>query len=219
MKKSDPEVNLMVGTRLKNLRVVRGVTRKELAAAANITVQHLYNIENGKRGLSLENAIAFASALNTTADYLLGKALFNTETKEDLFDLMIDESKRTILHYIELCGYHERGYILHQEDGTILAETRKNIVKRTQQGELGDAYIDYYIFEHDSGFKVISRDDLLDLMMDVDGFVEYKMKRIAALPSLQPGYESYAHDGYYLGEKQTLDSEKILKLFEDNAKE
>ena len=220
MRKSDPEVNLQTGNRVKVLRTSQNITRKELAAAANITVQHLYNIETGKRGLSLENAIAFASVLGTTADYLLGRVPYHTETQEELFDILITDTRKTLLHFIDISGYKVRGYICHQEDGTIIADTKKNIISRTEHGEIGETYTDYYIFEtKDAALKVVSRDDLLDLMMDVDGFVEYKMKRITALPSIQPGYESYAHEGWYVGEKQTIDSEKLLTLFEDTSEE
>ena len=60
-----------VGTRIRKLREERGMTREELASKAEITTKFLYEVENGKKGLSANNLYKIASTLSSSCDYLL----------------------------------------------------------------------------------------------------------------------------------------------------
>lgn len=60
-----------IGIRIKNKRMTIGLTQEKLSEMANIGIQHLSKIENGKAALSLACLVSLANALETTADYLL----------------------------------------------------------------------------------------------------------------------------------------------------
>lgn len=60
-----------IGQRIKQLRIARGLTLQELAGKAKISAGYLSEIERGGPALSGEKLEALATALGTTADYLL----------------------------------------------------------------------------------------------------------------------------------------------------
>jgi transcriptional regulator with XRE-family HTH domain len=61
------------GDRVAFLRAARGWTVSELAAAAGIPRQYVYDLEDGVR-VSVRNVVGAARALDVTTDYLLGLA-------------------------------------------------------------------------------------------------------------------------------------------------
>lgn len=61
----------LIGMRIKDLRVKKGLTQELLSETVGIGVQHLSKIENGKAPLSLTCLVAIANALQTTTDHLL----------------------------------------------------------------------------------------------------------------------------------------------------
>lgn len=66
--------NVIVGERIKGLRLERKMTREELAEAADLSVSFLYEIETGKKSFSAYTLGNLSRALNVEADYiLLGK--------------------------------------------------------------------------------------------------------------------------------------------------
>lgn len=60
-----------LGKRVKLLRNMRGYSREEVAFQASISVKFLYEVENGKIGISAENLVKLARILNVSCDYLL----------------------------------------------------------------------------------------------------------------------------------------------------
>ena len=60
-----------IGERIKNRRKMMKLTQEQLANFADIGIQHLSKIENGKATLSLACFVAIANALQTTTDHLL----------------------------------------------------------------------------------------------------------------------------------------------------
>ena len=60
-----------VGIRIRELREKREMTREEVAAKAEITPKFLYEVENGKKGMSAGNLYRIAAALSTSCDYIL----------------------------------------------------------------------------------------------------------------------------------------------------
>ena len=60
-----------VGKRIRILREKRDMTREELANKAEITSKFLYEVENGKKGMSASNLYKIAMALSTSCDYIL----------------------------------------------------------------------------------------------------------------------------------------------------
>ncbi len=64
------EENIALGKRIAQLREDRGMTQKQLADLAGISVPFLSEVENGKRNVSMGKLLAIADELDTTTDYL-----------------------------------------------------------------------------------------------------------------------------------------------------
>lgn len=63
----DPEV----GRRISDVREERGLTQRQLAEKAGISIAFLSEIENGKRNLSSGKLLRIADELSVSTDYLL----------------------------------------------------------------------------------------------------------------------------------------------------
>lgn len=59
------DYNKLIGTRVKMLRITKGVSQTELAKQIGVTQTHLSNIENGRAGLTIPNLIKLREALAT----------------------------------------------------------------------------------------------------------------------------------------------------------
>lgn len=64
-------LNQAIGKRIRKLREEKEITREELANKAGITPKFLYEVENGKKGLSANNLYKIATALSCSCDYIL----------------------------------------------------------------------------------------------------------------------------------------------------
>ena len=61
------------GNRLKYLRKTRGLTRKKAAVKLNIKEERLQDLETGRKGLTLEEAIKYADTYNVSLEYIAGR--------------------------------------------------------------------------------------------------------------------------------------------------
>ena len=61
-----------VGQRIKNIRVQRGLTQEQLAENVNVSRSTIAEAENGK--LTFDTLCMLADCLDTSTDYLLGRA-------------------------------------------------------------------------------------------------------------------------------------------------
>lgn len=65
-------VNYMdLGMRVRRQREKKRMTQTQLASAAELSTQHVSNIEHGKSKVSLEKIVSIANALECTVDELL----------------------------------------------------------------------------------------------------------------------------------------------------
>lgn len=69
----------MIGKRLKELRIQKGLSQQELGTAIGVTKVSICGYENGSRLPNLEKLVKLAEVLETTTDYLLGRELFVTD--------------------------------------------------------------------------------------------------------------------------------------------
>lgn len=60
-----------IGKRIRQIREEKEMTRDQLAASAEITSKFLYELENGKKGLSANTLLKLANALSCSCDYIL----------------------------------------------------------------------------------------------------------------------------------------------------
>lgn len=93
----------VVGKRIWELREKQEMTREELANKAEITAKFLYEIENGKKGMSAGNLYKIATALSTSCDYiLLGVHKIEDENKieslyQELLEGFNEEQRKSVI--------------------------------------------------------------------------------------------------------------------------
>ena len=100
----DNDKLIELGNRIKEARKLKKISQIELADAANISVSHLSNIENGKKSISIDLFIRVVEALQVSADWLL-----RTDTPEvkkivsaEFDELLKDKSKDDIERIVRL---------------------------------------------------------------------------------------------------------------------
>lgn len=73
----------MIGKRVKELRIEKGLSQQELGFAIGVTKVSICGYENGTRLPNLEKLVKLADALETTTDFLLGREIpiMNEENK------------------------------------------------------------------------------------------------------------------------------------------
>lgn len=62
-----------IGNRLKYLRKIRGLTRKEAAVKLDMKEERLQDLETGRKGLTLGEAIKYADTYNVPLEYIAGR--------------------------------------------------------------------------------------------------------------------------------------------------
>ena len=123
------------GSRIKELRESRirngkKMTLENLAEELNISVPHLWRIENGDRAASIDLMIVIAEYFSVSLDYLLlGKAADDTAIRRRVRILTYLGK----LDYRDLCGI-ERAAVVN-----IKAERRRR--KRRNGNETGSAHM------------------------------------------------------------------------------
>lgn len=88
-------------SRLKQIRIERKVTQKELAAYLNVSQNAVFNWENGKREPPIKTISEIAEYFNVSADYLMtGEEkqgyYLNEETAKLAQEMFEDEDMRSL---------------------------------------------------------------------------------------------------------------------------
>ena len=73
---------IMIGKRLKELRIQKGLSQQDLGDAIGVTKVSICGYENGTRLPNLEKLVSLAEELETTTDYLLGREIKIVEGEE-----------------------------------------------------------------------------------------------------------------------------------------
>ena len=79
------ELNKIIGSRIKDTRYRKSLSREKLAEKAEISTQFLADIESGKKGMSTITLYKLCNALNVSSDFLL----FGNEAADSLIPEMI----------------------------------------------------------------------------------------------------------------------------------
>jgi len=92
------ELNVQVGERIKELRILNKYTREDLASKVGISVKFLYNIERGKQGFSSETLLSLSEVFHVKCDYIL-KGYKESAYSNELLEVidMFDESQMITL--------------------------------------------------------------------------------------------------------------------------
>ena len=64
-------INVELGNRIRETRIEKGFSREYLAENSEISTKFLYEIENGKKGLSANTLFKISKTLGCSCDYLL----------------------------------------------------------------------------------------------------------------------------------------------------
>lgn len=60
-----------VGFRIKKCRDLQGLTREDFSEKINVSPRFVYDIEQGKKGMSIDTLSSIGRELNISVDYLL----------------------------------------------------------------------------------------------------------------------------------------------------
>ena len=98
-KKIDNIYNLIIGQRVRDLRIIRKMTQTELAEKCLITFQQIGKYEKGINALSLRRANLLCKALNVDVNYLTYGVL--NETKKIRYAAATSDSITTEVNNVE----------------------------------------------------------------------------------------------------------------------
>ncbi len=96
----DINIMIQIGKRLRRHREKLNMTREEFAEKANISPQFLAEIENGKKGMSVDTLYKICKNLSISADYILFGLLSN-DALSDSAKSVIDNLPEPLLSYTE----------------------------------------------------------------------------------------------------------------------
>ena len=86
----------IIGERIKQERLDKGLTQEVLAEKANISASFLGQIERGERKLSLVTLIEIAKVLGASLDYLVSASPRENPELDELTYLLRDHSQQEI---------------------------------------------------------------------------------------------------------------------------
>ncbi len=100
-----------LGIRIKKRREELKMSQAELASLANLSTQHVSNVENARSKVGLEKLIAIANILECSVDELLcgslsagGRAVYNDEISEIIEDFS-DAEIRVLPEFLRNYNY------------------------------------------------------------------------------------------------------------------
>jgi transcriptional regulator with XRE-family HTH domain len=89
-----------IGGRIRQVRVAKGLTQVDLAAAIGVSRAHLTNVEGGNGGLALDKLSILARETGTTVAWLIGEAMPADRERAELlaaYDAMNKEQRQALL--------------------------------------------------------------------------------------------------------------------------
>jgi len=93
---------MLVGKRIKDLRLERGLSQQELGKMINVTKVSICGYENGTRTPSLETFVILADILGTSTDYLLGREISVVSEDTNKYIASASESDMEIIKELRL---------------------------------------------------------------------------------------------------------------------
>ena len=93
--------NIIIGRNIKNIRKDLDLTQEDFAEKLNINAQFLSQIETGKAGISIDNAINICNTANCSSNKLF-KTLIKSPDTIDNYELLTDRDKTVINEMIKI---------------------------------------------------------------------------------------------------------------------
>lgn len=108
----------IIGGKLKELRLKKNLTLRELGRLTNTSHSFIADIESGRSDPSVETLKALADVLGTTTDYLLGRTAHAYKHQPPTHSVVRDSSSTTI-------AAHRTDNIFDRDD--VPAEAKKSL--------------------------------------------------------------------------------------------
>lgn len=93
--------SIIVGQNVREIRKNLNLTQEEFAEKLNINAQFLSQIETGKAGISIDNAINICNTANCSSNKLF-KTLIKSPDNIDKYELLTDRDKSVINEMIKI---------------------------------------------------------------------------------------------------------------------
>ena len=99
MMEAKEQLQRIIGNNIKLSRIAQGYTQEVLAERAEVSVEHLKQVERGKKMLSVESLVNVAKALQVSVDSLIYEQTINS-AKNDIAQMLVsidnDDSQRLL---------------------------------------------------------------------------------------------------------------------------
>lgn len=95
-----------VGERIKNKRILLGMSQEEMAEKIDRATKYCSDIERGMCGMSIETMIALSKTLDMTLDYMIFGELNELEAARQ------EHSETAVIHAISKCPEKQRIYAI-----------------------------------------------------------------------------------------------------------
>jgi transcriptional regulator with XRE-family HTH domain len=92
MAKPRKELNVQIGSRIRNAREDAKLTQEKMAESVDVSVQYVSDLERGIVGASVPTIIRICRCLNVSCDYIL----LGQERDDELFTLIGSERIRRL---------------------------------------------------------------------------------------------------------------------------
>ena len=92
---------MVIGERIRNERLKKGYTQKELGDLIGVSSSAICGYENGKKKPALSIIIRLSSVLNLSIDYLLGRDIKVVCENEEEYSIMIAKEDLIILNELK----------------------------------------------------------------------------------------------------------------------
>lgn len=99
MMEAKEQLQRIIGNNIKLSRIAQGYTQEVLAERAEVSVEHLKQVERGKKMLSVESLVNVVKALQVSVDSLIYEQTINS-AKNDIAQMLVsidnDDSQRLL---------------------------------------------------------------------------------------------------------------------------
>ena len=91
---------IAAGERIRNRRMIMGLTQEELAEKIGRAYKYCQDIERGTCGMSIDTMLSIAACLNISLDYLI---YGNNEDSTEFADL--DTEQQAVIQILGICSH------------------------------------------------------------------------------------------------------------------
>ena len=101
---SKKELQCTIGKNIRDARKACGYTKEFLAEKAEISVEHITQVERGDKMLSIHSLVRMAEALHVSADALIYESAVNN-AKKNIAQMLVSVDKKNSRQLFDLLQY------------------------------------------------------------------------------------------------------------------